>query len=109
MKPDYVEALNNRANALLSLKRFEEALAGCDRTLAVKPDLAEALIIRGHALSDLKRPGSPWRATTRRSQSSPTPPMRWPRGRTRPPSAAIGPRSADIHGRLRDKRRRPVI
>ena len=56
IKPDYVEALNNRGNALRDLKRLEEALASYDKALAIRPDYAEALNNRGNALHDLKRP-----------------------------------------------------
>jgi hypothetical protein len=42
LKPDYVEAHSNRGNALLDLKRPEEALASYDRAIALKPDDADA-------------------------------------------------------------------
>jgi predicted O-linked N-acetylglucosamine transferase (SPINDLY family) len=45
----------NRANALYSLKRFAEALAGYDQVLHVNPDLAEAWCNRGSSLLHLKR------------------------------------------------------
>ena len=56
MKPDYAEAHNNRGNALMDLKRPAEALASCDKAIALKPDYAEAHYNRGNALMDLKRP-----------------------------------------------------
>ena len=46
---------NNRAVALWSLGRFEEALAGFDAALALKPDYVEAHYNRGNALRDLLR------------------------------------------------------
>ena len=55
LRPDYVEALNNRGNALHELKRYDEALASCDRALALRPDYAEALNNRGNTLHELKR------------------------------------------------------
>src|SRR5262249_17899664 len=38
IKADYLEALNNRASALIALKRFDEALADYDRTLSFDPN-----------------------------------------------------------------------
>ena len=49
-------AYNNRAAALLDLKRAEEALTSCDRAIALKPDFALAYNNRGNALQDLNRP-----------------------------------------------------
>ena len=43
--------------ALLELKRYEEALASCDRALAIKPAIPEALNNRGIALLGLARYG----------------------------------------------------
>jgi tetratricopeptide (TPR) repeat protein len=40
---------------LLALKRYEEALASCDRALAIQPDFAQALSNRGNALLALNR------------------------------------------------------
>ena len=57
LKPDYVEAYNNRGVALMDLKRPVEALASYDKAIALKPDFAEAHNNRGAALKDLKRPG----------------------------------------------------
>jgi tetratricopeptide (TPR) repeat protein len=53
--PDDVVALNNRGNALLALRRFDEALASYDRALARRPAYADALCNRGAALHALKR------------------------------------------------------
>ena len=100
-KPDLVEALNNRANALLNLKRFEEALAGCDRTLAVKPDLAEAFIIRGHALSDLKRPGPAQESYDAALAIKPNSANALAARAHVATLSCNWARSADIHGRLR--------
>jgi Tfp pilus assembly protein PilF len=50
LKPDYVEALNNRGIVLMELKRPAEALASYDKALGLKPDYAEALSNRGNAL-----------------------------------------------------------
>ena len=38
LDPQYVDAYNNRANTLFSLRRFEEVLATCDKALALKPE-----------------------------------------------------------------------
>ncbi len=55
LKPDFAEALNNRAGTLLLLNRHEQALASCEAALAIKPAFAEALHNRGTALSRLGR------------------------------------------------------
>jgi tetratricopeptide (TPR) repeat protein len=47
----------SRANALQELKRFDEAVASYDKTLALKADSAEAFNNRGAALKELKRFG----------------------------------------------------
>jgi predicted O-linked N-acetylglucosamine transferase (SPINDLY family) len=54
-RPDHVEALNCRGNALLELGRSEEALASYDRALAVRPDYTDALNNRTDALRALGR------------------------------------------------------
>ena len=54
-KPDDPAALNNRGNALLALRRFEDAVASYDRALAAQPAYADALCNRGAALHALKR------------------------------------------------------
>jgi tetratricopeptide (TPR) repeat protein len=54
-KPNDVAALNNRGNALLALRRFDQALASYDRVLALRPDYADALCNRGVALHALRR------------------------------------------------------
>jgi len=53
--PNDVVALNNRGNALLALRRFDQALASYDRALALRPDYADALCNCGAALHELKR------------------------------------------------------
>jgi predicted O-linked N-acetylglucosamine transferase (SPINDLY family) len=45
----------NRAKALSALRRYDEALSGLDRALAIQPDHAEALLTRGNALFALQR------------------------------------------------------
>jgi tetratricopeptide (TPR) repeat protein len=47
-------AYGNRGNALLGVKRFEEAIASYDRAIATKPDYAEAYYGRGTALLGLE-------------------------------------------------------
>ena len=47
--------MSNRGNALYELKRFDEALASCDRALTLRPDYPEALLNRGAILHELKR------------------------------------------------------
>ena len=49
-----LDTLINRGNALLELKRTDEALESYDRALAREPDNIAALIGRGHALRDLR-------------------------------------------------------
>jgi tetratricopeptide (TPR) repeat protein len=53
--PDDVAAHNNRGNALLALRRFDEAVASYDRALRLRPAYADALCNRGAALHALKR------------------------------------------------------
>jgi protein O-GlcNAc transferase len=55
LKPDYAEAFNNRGVTLKELKRIDEALANCDKAIALKPDYAEAFNNRGVTLKELKR------------------------------------------------------
>jgi len=49
------EAHSNHARILRQLDRPEDAIARCDRALALNPYLIEALILRGNALRDLGR------------------------------------------------------
>ena len=53
--PGYPDVLNNRAVALWSMGRFEEALAGFDAALAARPDYVEAHYNRGNVLRDMLR------------------------------------------------------
>ena len=53
--PDHVRAHASRGNALLQLKRHEDALAAYARALALDPHSAETLCNRGTALRYLKR------------------------------------------------------
>ncbi len=55
LKPDFVEAYNNRGAALASLGRFDEALSNYDQAIALKPDHAGAHHNRGAALAALGR------------------------------------------------------
>lgn len=55
VNPKVAEAYNNRGNALLDLKRPDEALASYDKALALEPDYAEAQTNRATALKELKR------------------------------------------------------
>jgi predicted O-linked N-acetylglucosamine transferase (SPINDLY family) len=48
-------AYSNRGNALLELKRLDEALVSYDKAIALKPDYAEAFYNRGKVLLELKR------------------------------------------------------
>ena len=57
IRPDYPAALNNRANALISLKPPLEALTSYDRAVAVKPDYAEGHDNRGLLLAKFGRFG----------------------------------------------------
>jgi predicted O-linked N-acetylglucosamine transferase (SPINDLY family) len=56
INPYDASAHSDIGNALLDLKRPEEALASYDRALVLKPDFAGALNNRGNALLELKRP-----------------------------------------------------
>ncbi len=56
LKPGDPDALLNRGNALLTLGRPQEALAGFDAVLARNPRQADALLGRGGAHAALGRP-----------------------------------------------------
>ena len=53
--PQSAEAHANRAGVLKVLRRYDDALASCDRALALNPELVGVLNIRGVALAELKR------------------------------------------------------
>jgi tetratricopeptide (TPR) repeat protein len=53
--PNDAAAHNNRGNALLALRRFDEALASYDRALTLRPAYPDALCNRGAALHALRR------------------------------------------------------
>lgn len=55
LKPDFVEAYNNRGGAKADLGCFEGALADYDEAIRLKPDLAEAYFGRGNAKQNLHR------------------------------------------------------
>ena len=76
VRADFAEALFNRGNALLALKRPEEALASYDRTLTSSRTCPEVLANRGAALAQLGRLDEALAATTARSRSGPTIPTR---------------------------------
>ena len=57
LRPQYVEALNNRGNTLREMKCLEEALANHEKALSIKPDYIEAHYDRGNTLLSLKRFG----------------------------------------------------
>jgi predicted O-linked N-acetylglucosamine transferase (SPINDLY family) len=55
LKPDYVEAYDNKGGMLLELERPEAALAAFDAAIALQPAYAEAHCHRGRALMELER------------------------------------------------------
>jgi hypothetical protein len=55
LQPAHAAAWKNRGAALGGLGRLEEALASCDRAIALRPDYAEAYADRAPALSALGR------------------------------------------------------
>src|SRR5258706_4363313 len=55
LDPQYAKAWSNRGYALLSLKRYPEALAAYDRALALDPNEVDAWSNKGLALRSLKR------------------------------------------------------
>jgi Flp pilus assembly protein TadD len=56
LQPDFVDALNNRGNALAGLDRPAEALTSFERALALQPAFAQAWNNRACVLRDLARP-----------------------------------------------------
>lgn len=57
LKPDHVDACNNRGNVLKELGRFDEALLAYEKALTLRPDYAEAHSNRGNILGELNRFG----------------------------------------------------
>ena len=55
LKPDYVEALNNKANLLHTLHRHHEALACLEQAIALNPDDDKALGNLGYVMTEYKR------------------------------------------------------
>jgi tetratricopeptide (TPR) repeat protein len=55
IRPDYAEALVNRAVAWFDKGRFDRAVADCDRAIALRPNLAEAYNNRALAYYRLGR------------------------------------------------------
>ena len=55
LRPNYPNALNGRAIALVALARFDEALTDYDKTLALDPNFIMARYNRGLALARLRR------------------------------------------------------
>ena len=61
------EAHSNRGDVLHKLKRFDDALASCDRALTLRPDYAEAHSNRGNALARATAVSTKrWQVTTAR-------------------------------------------
>ena len=56
LQPKFVDALNNRGNALAGLDRAADALASFEQALALQPGLAQAWNNRACVLRDLGRP-----------------------------------------------------
>ena len=55
LKPDNLDALNNRGMTLDELKRYEEALKDYSHALELRPDFPEVLNNRGVALAKMER------------------------------------------------------
>ena len=49
LKPDYVEAYNNRGNVYNNLGQYQRAIQDCNKAIRLKPDCAEAYNNRGIA------------------------------------------------------------
>ena len=52
LKPNYVEAYNNRGNAYSSLGQKERAIQDCDQAIALNPNFAEAYTNRAEAYTN---------------------------------------------------------
>jgi tetratricopeptide (TPR) repeat protein len=55
LKPDFLNAWNNRGTALYDLGRYEEAISNCNKAIELKPDYHIAWHNRGIALKALGR------------------------------------------------------
>ena len=75
INPNYPAAHSNASKSLAELKRYDEALAACDRALALKPDLAEAWFGRGFIFSNCGVPKKPPPHTGRRFELNPRLPL----------------------------------
>jgi hypothetical protein len=64
-------AWNNRAGVLRDLGRADDALASCERALALQPNYAAAWSNHGNALSDLDRPEAAERSYRRALELAP--------------------------------------
>ena len=53
LKPDYVDAINNKGNALASLGKVQEALPFFDKAIQLKPDAANYYANRGIARNSI--------------------------------------------------------
>ncbi len=53
LNPDFVEAWNNRGNALWGLRRLEEAMASFAKALALRPDFTDAMNGRAQVLFEM--------------------------------------------------------
>ena len=71
-QPDQFDCLHLLGVIFSQRGNYAEAVRQIDVALKINPKAASAHNNRGTALRDLKRPAKRWRATTRRSRSSPT-------------------------------------
>jgi predicted O-linked N-acetylglucosamine transferase (SPINDLY family) len=55
LNPDFIDAYNNRGNALKDLGRYEESLLSYEKALALKPDYFLVYSNRGNVLIELDR------------------------------------------------------
>ena len=54
IKPNNTKALSEKGEALLKLKKFDEAIASFDKALAINPNNTDVLNGKGVALAKLK-------------------------------------------------------
>jgi tetratricopeptide (TPR) repeat protein len=71
LKPDLVEAWNNKATLLLEARRLGEALEASDRVVKLRPDLAEGHFNRGLVLEAQGRAADAERAFRRAAELAP--------------------------------------